>query len=109
MPARMRPHYTGSYQRRARLVRAAAKRNPLTRCWRCTRLLQEHPPHRNGRPPFWTAGHVITGKVDGELRPEASTCNLSHGASWGNARRTKGSKSRARRQPAVLLNGSRSW
>lgn len=74
------PHHRGTYHRRSLAIVTAARSNPATRCWRCGRTLTEHPPHHNGRPPFWTAGHIIDGQVNGELRPEASTCNYSAGA-----------------------------
>ena len=80
-------HYAGTYLVDARHVRAAANANPHTRCWRCGRTLAEHPPHRNGRPARWQAGHVVDGQVGGQLRPEASTCNTSAGASHGNRKR----------------------
>jgi hypothetical protein len=79
-----KPHYTGNYTRRARLLRQAANANPDTRCWRCGRTLPEHPPHRSGHPPRWQAGHVVDSQVNGALAPEASTCNASAGASYGN-------------------------
>lgn len=93
-----RPHHTGSYQARAAAVRAAANANPTTTCWRCGRTLAEHPPHRNGKPARWTAGHIHDGQIDGPLAPEASTCNYSAGATLGNKRRS------SRR-----LNTTRDW
>lgn len=81
-------HHRGSHQRRARAVTTAANNDPTTRCWRCQRTLTEHPPHRNGKPARWTAGHLVDGQVDGLLLPEASTCNYSEGGRLGNARRT---------------------
>jgi hypothetical protein len=84
-----KPHHSGSYSRRAAAVRAYANANPDTRCWRCGRTLQQHPPHRNGRPPTWHAGHVIDGQIGGLLKPEASTCNKSAGASYGNRTRRR--------------------
>lgn len=74
---RRRQHYRGSYQRRARQVRAAANADPTTRCRRCRRTLAEilrHHPHA-----IWTAGHVIDGQVDGDLEAECSPCNYSAG------------------------------
>ena len=73
------PHHSGSYHVRARQVREAAKASPSTKCWRCGRTLDMHPPHRNGRPPFWTAGHVRDSDPMSPLMPEASTCNYSAG------------------------------
>jgi hypothetical protein len=54
-------HYAGSYQVDARNVKHAAAANPLTLCWRCHRTLDQHPPHRNGNPAYWTAGHTQHG------------------------------------------------
>ncbi len=82
-----RPHYQGDYQVRARAVRQAAMLNPLTRCWRCGLTLAEHLPHRTGSPATWQAGHVIDSDPTSPLVAEASTCNKSAGASYGNAKR----------------------
>jgi hypothetical protein len=82
-----RSHHQGDYSRRARLVRQAANANPLTKCWRCGRTLSQHPPHHTGKPPTWQAGHVIDHDPASPLAPEASTCNTSAGATYGNARR----------------------
>ena len=87
MAKRKAAHHRGTYAAEARRVRAAANANPATRCWRCGRTLAEHPPHRNGRPARWTAGHIHDGQTGGPLAPEASTCNYSAGASAGNRRR----------------------
>ena len=77
----MKPaHYRGSYHVRARNIRAAANANPNTRCWRCGRTLAQHPPHHNGNPAKWTAGHLRDGDPTSPLAPEASTCNYSAGA-----------------------------
>lgn len=72
-------HATPTYRRTAAIVRRLAAANPGTRCWRCGRTLAEHPPHATGKPATWTAGHVTDGQIDGELRPEASTCNFAAG------------------------------
>lgn len=82
-------HHRGTYPARARALRARANADPLTRCWRCGRTLAEHPPHRNGKPARWTAGHLVDGQEDGPLAPEASTCNYSSGGRLGNARRAR--------------------
>lgn len=87
MGNRKKAHHRGTHQTRARAITTAANANPNTRCWRCGRTLPEHPPHRNGRPPYWTAGHLIDGQVGGQMLPEASTCNYSAGATAGNRRR----------------------
>ena len=93
-----RAHHSGRYHAQAKAVRAAANADPTTRCWACGRTLAEHPPHRNGSPARWTAGHVNDGQVGGPLLPEASTCNFSRGARMGNARRRMAN-----------LNTSREW
>lgn len=77
-------HYQGSYHVRSRLVREAAYADPSTRCWRCGRTLDQHPPHKTGAPPRWTAGHVRDGDPTSPLLPEASTCNKTAGARYGN-------------------------
>ena len=93
MPAKAKAaHHRGSYQLRARAVVNAARANPDTICWRCHRTLTQHEPHRNGTPATWTAGHLIDGQVNGELRAEASTCNKSAGATHGNQRRNPTSR-----------------
>lgn len=93
-PYRPKPaHYKGDYHQRSKRVRDAANANPLTVCQRCGRMAHEHPPHKNGKPGRWTAGHVIDGQVGGELGPEWSTCNLQAGARLGN-RRSRGTTSR---------------
>lgn len=76
-------HYRGRYHVQARQVREAAKANPFTPCWRCGLTLAQHPRHKTGRPPFWTAGHIITGDPRSDLAPEVSVCNIGHGASIG--------------------------
>ncbi len=77
-------HHRGSHQVRARAIVAAANADPTTKCGRCGKTLAEHRPHRNGTAARWDAGHVHDGQVGGPLRPEASTCNRSAGASKGN-------------------------
>lgn len=79
-------HRSPAYARQSRLVRAAANADPATRCWRCGRTLPEHPSHKTGAPPRWTAGHVNDGQLDGPLAAEASTCNYTAGARLGAAR-----------------------
>jgi hypothetical protein len=70
------PHHRGSYHRRSLALVRMAYANPDTRCWRCGRTLTEHPPTLTGNPPRWSAGHVVKGQVDGELRPEVLSCNV---------------------------------
>jgi hypothetical protein len=78
-------HHAGSFPKRSALVRRMAYADPSTRCWRCGRTLPEHGPRAR-----WTAGHVIDGQIDGELRPEASTCNYSAGARLRHERKRRG-------------------
>jgi|SRR6185436_2545175 len=91
----MRPQVHGpNYRRLAQLVRRVANHNPATRCWRCHLTLAEHAPHANGKPARWTAGHRHDGQADttltiNDLAPEASTCNLSAGATYGNRQRVE--------------------
>lgn len=73
------PHHTGTHQVRARKVTTAAKADSTTRCWRCGLTLDAHEPHRNGKRPWWTAGHVRDGDPTSPLAPEASTCNYRAG------------------------------
>lgn len=67
------PHHRGSFQVRSEKVRAAANRDPSTRCWRCGRTLWEV---RMEKPDaVWQAGHLVDGEVGGALAPECSPCN----------------------------------
>ena len=84
------PHHSGDYQVRAKAVRDRANADPTTTCWRCERTLAEHPPHKDGKPARWTAGHVIDSDPTSPLLPEASTCNYAAGATTGNTRRASG-------------------
>jgi hypothetical protein len=86
MPKPKPAHHRGTYHATAAKVRAAANADPFTRCWRCGRTLRQHPRHKTGRLPYWTAGHLIDSQVDGPLLPEASTCNSGAGASLGGRR-----------------------
>ena len=81
------PWHSGTHQTRAADVVARANADPTTQCWRCGLTLEQHPPHRNGKPAFWTAGHKVDGQINGELAPEVSVCNFSHGAAHGNGQR----------------------
>ena len=74
-----KPHRRGSYQQQAKAVTRAAAADPTTLCWRCGKMLHQHPPHKNGRPAFWTAGHLFDGVPDSPLLPEASVCNFHAG------------------------------
>ena len=77
-------HYRGSYETRARAIRRAAHMNPNTRCWRCGRTLAEHPPTRTGKPPTWTAGHILDSNPNSPLAAEANVCNYAAGADLRN-------------------------
>lgn len=95
-------HHRGTHQARARKIVDQANANPDARCWRCGRTLAEI---RRRRPRArWTAGHVVAGQVDGELRAECSPCNYGHGATLGNRRRGR----RVGLAPDPL-NRSRTW
>lgn len=70
-------HHRGTYHRRSRLVVAAARADLSTRCWRCNRTMAEI---RKVKPrAIWTAGHLVDGQIEGELRPECSPCNFGAG------------------------------
>ncbi len=81
-------HHRGPYKLRAKALRAAANSQDAlaamglaawVRCWRCDRTLAEHPPHKTGQHPRWTAGHQRDGDPRSPLLPEASTCNYAAG------------------------------
>lgn len=61
-------------------LREAANADPTTQCWRCGKTLADHTSHRNGRPAYWTAGHIRDGDPTSPLAPEASTCNYRAGS-----------------------------
>lgn len=79
MPAHDRSHYDRSYKVRSRIVRAAAKANPATVCWRCGRTLAQVQQSLPLRRVFWTAGHTIAGDRQCALLPECSPCNFKDG------------------------------
>ncbi len=83
-------HHRGTYHVDSRRVRDAANSDPLTKCWRCGLTIDEHQPHRNGKPARWQAGHLIDGDPASPLAPEASTCNGSAGGTLGNTRKASG-------------------
>ena len=85
MPGKKRAHYQGDYARRARAIRAYAYLNPETTCWRCGLTLQQRQTTNPGAT--WDAGHLTDGAINGQLKPECSTCNRSNGATQGNQRR----------------------
>lgn len=92
-------HYRGTYHVAAQRVRATAYADPTTRCWRCGRTLDQHAPHKTGRPATWTAGHIIDSDPTSPLAPEASTCNKSAGATYGNRLRRARKARQARQEP----------
>jgi hypothetical protein len=87
MPARDRSHYSGSYDKRARLVRERAYADPGTRCWRCGRTLAEEQRLVPWKRVAWHAGHTVDGDNSAPLMPEHSTCNQRAGAMAGNLAR----------------------
>jgi predicted kinase len=70
-------------QYRARRKTLIASATPQSKCWRCGKRLQEHRPHRDGKPVKWTAGHIIDGDPRSPLALEASTCNYRAGGTIG--------------------------
>jgi hypothetical protein len=94
------PHYRGDYDRQRAALLDMASRHPDAHCWRDGHTLAAHPPHRDGTPATWTAGHTIDGQPGPAwLHPhtpplagpwlalEASTCNYANGARRSNRRR----------------------
>ncbi len=75
MPAKDRRHYAGNYKVRAKAVREAAYADPLTKCWRCGKTLEQH-----GQGDTWQAGHIRDGDYTSPLMPEARSCNARAGA-----------------------------
>jgi hypothetical protein len=80
-----RPWDDASFRQRRALLMASV--NASTRCWRCGKLAQEHPPHADGKPGRWQAGHVVDGSNLGPLALEHSTCNAAAGGRLGAQRR----------------------
>jgi hypothetical protein len=76
-------HRRGTYTAKAAQVRAQANANPMTRCWRCGRTLDQHGPGNT-----WDAGHIRSGDPTSPLAAEASSCNRSAGAALGNRQRS---------------------
>jgi hypothetical protein len=85
-------HHRGRrYVTESARIRALANANPNAVCWRCGLTLTAHPPHVNGKPQRWTAGHTVDGSrtwqpwrwVDVQpppgdwLAPEGSRCNVA--------------------------------
>jgi hypothetical protein len=82
VPAHDRTHYRGNYKVRATAVRNAANADPLTRCWRCGKTLDQHKPG-----DLWQAGHIRDGDYTSPLLPEARSCNARAGAARQRALR----------------------
>lgn len=101
-----KPWHAGSYHVTSRRIREQAAADPLTQCWRCGRTLDQHPPHKTGKPARWTAGHVVDSDPTSPLLPEASTCNKSAGARYGN--RLRGAR-RAAQKAAGAPQRDTSW
>lgn len=80
-------HHGAHHARVSATIRAHAYANPDTRCWRCHRTLAELPPHKTGRRPWWTGGHLEDGKVGGDELAECSHCASRTGAERGNRMR----------------------
>lgn len=79
-------HNTPRYRTTARAIRTHATNTPTTTCWRCGKTLDQHPPHADGTPATWHAGHTIDGNPHSPLAPEASVCNLTAAAHQTNQR-----------------------
>ena len=101
----MGSHHNARHDQQARQLKAIAAGNPAAICWRCGRTLDQHPPHRNGDPQTWDAGHTVDGATNPPVWPhvdrrpppgvpylalEASRCNRAAGAAAGNRRRGSG-------------------
>jgi hypothetical protein len=87
-------HHRFTYHTTSRRLVATANANPATRCWICHNTIDHCRPHHNGRPAYWTAGHINDGEINGALAPECSTCNYSRGAHLTNRHRTRNRTSR---------------
>jgi hypothetical protein len=79
--------YRGSYPRRSKAVREAAKANPNTRCWRCGKTYAEALRMWGPVKAAWQAGHVVDSHPGSPLAPEHAKCNEAAGGRLGNARR----------------------
>jgi hypothetical protein len=94
-------HKDRRYVKAAKIIRDYANADTHAVCWRCGRTLRDHPAGAK-----WQAGHTIDGSTTwhiwphvtrtpdptltgpgGWLAPEASTCNASAGAAYGNRKR----------------------
>lgn len=101
-----KPWHAGTFHQQSAKVRAAAKADPFTRCWRCRNTIDQCKPHRNGKPAHWTAGHLNDSEIGGPLLPECSTCAASSGARYGN--RLRGARSAARKATGAAQTDT-SW
>ena len=95
-------HHAGTHEVVARKVCATAKANPNAVCWRDGLTLDQHAPHHDGTPAYWTGGHTVDGYPNAPawldvtrkpppgpwIAPEASTENYAHGANKTNKLRT---------------------
>jgi hypothetical protein len=61
-----RPHYSGDYAKRAKIVRQNAEV-----CWICKEAYKPNDP--------WTADHVFPGVIDSPLLPAHRSCNSRRG------------------------------
>jgi hypothetical protein len=85
-PKPKQAHRTGTYTKRAKVVRDTANLNPATPCGMCGKTLAEHPNTKTGKPPSWDADHERPGDPLSPLRPVAATCNRAAGARLKNER-----------------------
>ena len=83
-----KPWHSGDYQARQRALMRTVR--STSRCWRCGRLLHEHRPHKDGRSPFWTAGHIVDSDRSSPLALEASTCNFEAGGKLRHRKQRNG-------------------
>lgn len=81
----MKPHWSGTYVKKARAYIAEQLPAP---CWRCGRLLYAE------EPGSWVVGHIIERDVAPELThdpsnwaPECRPCSNRSGAIYGNRKR----------------------
>lgn len=87
-------HHRGRYTAYRKQLMQLAAVTPDAVCWRDGLTLAQHPPHRDGTPAKWTAGHTVDGDphampwlhptrqppAGSWLALEASTCNYANGA-----------------------------
>lgn len=94
-------HRDRRYIKAAARITGLAKGTPTAICWKHGTHVSQCPPHRNGTPSKWVAGHTIDGSTNwtpwyhvslqpppGDwLAPQCSASNSSDGAAYGNRRR----------------------